>query len=166
MDYIKVGKIFNSFGIKGEVKVKALTSDLNRFNFEGPYYLADDKKEVFLESYRPHKNFLIFKFKEFSNINEVLPFKDTFIYVAEDDIIDLPEDSYFYHDLIGLDVYHGDRYLGKIDTILEGPANDVYQVKGKDSEYLIPAVKEFILDVDLNKGSMQVKLIEGMQDEI
>lgn len=161
MDKIKVGKIINTHGLKGELKVLALTDDENRFNDLNEIYIENNKYNI--ENVRYNKNFPMIKLKNYSDINDVLKFKDKYIYISEDDLVELEEDSYFIFQIKGLKVFTVDGLeVGIVKDVLTPGANDVYVVKGKDKDHLIPAVKEFIEKIDLENGKIIIKPIEGL----
>lgn len=165
MDYIQVGNIINSHGLKGEVKLYPLTNDLERFNYLKTAYLGKDKLKVKIEKIKFHKGLVILKFKEFNDINEILDFKNDYLYVDRQNLVDLPKDTYFIFDLIDCDLIDvNGNFLGKIVDVIQSNANDVYVVKDKliDKEYLIPAVKEFIKEVDIKNKTIIIDPIEGM----
>ncbi len=165
MDYIKVGRITNTHGIKGELRVFPLTDNIERFNDLKIVYLGDNKEKVEIEDVKYHKGLAIIKFKEFDNINQVLKFKDEFVYIDAEDKVQLPEDHYFIFDIVDCTVYDtvGNK-IGVVTDVLLYSANDVYVVKAhdKDKEYLIPAVKEFVKEVDIQNKKIIIDPIEGM----
>lgn len=165
MDYVQIGKIINTHGIKGELKLYPLTDDINRFSYLKIAYLGDNKLKVQIENVKYHKNMVIVKFKEFNNINEVLSYKDEFIYVDEEEIIKLPKNHYFIFDIVDCQVFNtaGEK-IGIVTDVIQSASNDVYVVKNveKNKEYLIPAVKEFFVDIDINNKRIIVDPIEGM----
>ena len=164
-DYTIVGKITNTHGIKGEVKIFPLTDDMERFDHLKRAYIGESKTGVNLERVRYHKNLAIIKFKEYDDINEVLKFKDNYIYVDDEEKVILPEDHFFIYDLIDSQVFDMESNLvGNLIDVLKGPSNDVYIVKNmdKNKEYLIPAVKEFIIEVNINDKKIVINPIEGM----
>ncbi len=165
MDYIKVGRIINTHGIKGEVKVFPLTDNVERFNDLKKAYLGDNKLRVEIESVKYHKGLAIIKFKEFNNINDILQYKEQFIYIDEEDKVELPEGRYFIFDLVDCNVYDTEgNKLGIVTDVLQYAANDVYVVKDeeKNKTYLIPAVKEFIIEIDIHNKRIIIDPIEGM----
>lgn len=167
MDYIKVGQIIGTFGIRGEIKLFPITSDINRFSKPVEYYIGIDGPKVTVSKYRQDKNILIIKFNEFDNINLVEKYKGEYLYISSDDLMELEEDQYYHHELIGLKVYEDAEFIGEIVNIIENPSNDIYVVKTFNGvEFYLPAVKQFILNVDLDNRIMKVKLIQGMKDEI
>lgn len=164
MEYIKVGEVLNTHGIKATLKVMALTDNIERFDDkDAVYYLGDKKDKVSLKSYSIRKGFLYMDFNEFDNINQVLEYKGKFIYVDKEDRYELKDKNVFYlDDLIGLKVYENEDYLGDLVEVLPLNGNDVYRISDGRRDILIPAVKEFIKEVEIDKGTMKVVRIEGM----
>lgn len=165
MEYIIIGKIINTHGIKGEVKVFPLTDDIKRFDFLNYAYIGEGKTKVCLEKVKYHKNLAILKFKEYNNINDIEKLKNSFIYVDEQERIILPENHFFIYELINSQVFDKEMNLiGLLTDIIQGSSNDVYVVQDKvnDKEYLIPAVKEFVINVDIENKKIVIDPIEGM----
>lgn len=165
MDYTIIGKIINSHGIKGEVKIYPFTDDMDRFIDLKKVYIGDSKKEVHLKTVKFHKGFPIIGFDEFDDINQILNLKDQLIYVDDKDRIKLPEDHYFIYDLVDCEVFDTtNNKIGQIIDVLQNVSNDVYVVKDEFShkEYLIPAVKQFVKLVDVENKKIVINPIEGM----
>lgn len=165
MDYTIVGKIINSHGIQGEVKIFPLTDDVERFSILKVAYLGEEKIKVNLAGVKYQKGLAILRFKEYNNINDILKFKDDYIYVDEDNKIKLPEDHFFIHDIINCKVYDlKGTYIGTVVDVIQAASNDVYVVKDdiNNKEYLIPAVKQFIKDVNIKGKQISIDPIEGM----
>lgn len=165
MDYIKVGWIANTHGIKGELKIHPLTDDINRFDDLKKVYIGNNKVAAEIERVKYIKGWVILKFKEFNNINEVLQYKGDYIYIDERDRVELPEDHFFIFDIIDCSVYttKGEK-VGLVVDVLQYASNDVYVVKdhNNEKEYLIPAVKEFVVEVDVEDKKIIIDPIEGM----
>lgn len=164
-DYTIIGKITNTHGVRGEVKIFPLTDDIERFGYLKKAFIGENKVKVNLERVRYHKNLAIIKFEEYKDINEVLKFKDNYIYVDEEERVVLPKDHFFIYDLIGLQVFNMEsKLIGTLVDVIKGPSNDVYVVKDleKNKEYLIPAVKEFIKEVNISDKKLIIDPIEGM----
>ena len=155
-----IGKIINTHGIKGELKVEPYTFDNKRFSKLKSVYVGNDLKEFLIKKVRVN-NFVYITFEEFENINDVLNLKGLEIYIKDEDRLDLEEDQYYISDIIGKKVYDTeDNYIGILKNVLEYPANDVFIIESDDkSIYQIPAVKEFIKKID---SIITIKLIEGM----
>lgn len=161
--HIQVGKIINTHGIKGDVKIMPLTEDKNRFKKLEYIYIEGIEEKMFIEKVWFKKNFPILKLKGYNNINDVLKFKEKYLLIDETQKVELSEDEYFIYDMIGLEVYDNEKNkIGAIKDVLKPGANDVYVVKNGNKEYLIPAAKEFIKKVDIEAGKMIIQPIEGM----
>ncbi|SES72582.1 16S rRNA processing protein RimM [Pseudobutyrivibrio sp. C4] len=170
-DLYQVGSITQTHGIRGEVKVFPLTDDISRFkNMKN--LLLDAGKEGYIslevENARPQKNLVILKFKGIDNINDIEKYKGHGLYVTKDNRVDLKEDEYFIADLIGCDVYldsDKDNRFGTISDVMETGANDVYEITLESGKtVLVPAIKDCILDVDIEGGRMEIHLMEGLID--
>lgn len=165
MEYTIVGKLVNTHGIKGEVKIYPLTDDVGRFNYLKRAYLGEKKIPINIEGVKYHKGMAILKFKEYNDINEVLKFKDDYLFVDDENRVVLPENHYFISDLIDCKVYDmSNNYIGNIKDVLQGYSNDVYVIKDKDSikEFLVPVVKEFVKKVDIKEKLILIDPLEGM----
>lgn len=165
MEYIQVGKIVNTHGIKGDVKVLPLTDDVKRFEDLKNVYLGDEKLKLEIEKVGYTKGNVLLRFKNYLNINEVERFKNLFLWIDQEDKVKLPKDSYFLTDILGLEVYLKEgNYLGTVVDILQPGANDVYIIKSGKKEYLIPALKDVVIEVDILEGKMVIDPIDGMLD--
>ena len=155
-----IGKIINTHGIKGELKVEPYTFDNKRFSKLKSVYVGNDLKEFLIKKVRVN-NFVYITFEGFENINDVLNLKGLEIYIKDEDRLGLEEDQYYISDIIGKKVYDTeDNYIGILKNVLEYPANDIFIIESDDkSIYQIPAVKEFIKKID---SIITIKLIEGM----
>ena len=165
MEYITVGKIIGSHGIKGQVKIFPLTNDSKRFDFLNYAYIGEERILVHLENVKYHKNFAILKFKEYDNINDIEKFKNNFMYVDEKEKIVLEEDHFFIYELINSQVFDKEMNLiGLLIDVIQGASNDVYVIQDNknEKEYMIPAVKEFITKVDIKNKEIIIDPIEGM----
>lgn len=163
MEYIQVGKIVNTHGINGDVKVVPFTDDIKRFEKLKIIFIGDEKLQMEISKVGYVKGNVLLRFKDHENINYVEKFKNQFIYIDEKDKVKLPKDSYFIHDIIGLDMYLIDgAKIGKVKDVLQPGANDVYVVKGEGKEYLIPAIRDVIKEVDLDEGKIIIEPLEGL----
>lgn len=160
-DKFEVGKIVNTFGIKGEVKVALYTEDINNFKNNSKVYV--NEKEMQVEKSRLQKNMLILKLKGIDNMNDAEDLRGSIIKVDRSKN-DLPEGTYYIADLIGLDVYTEDGNLfGKVTDIYNTGANDIYTVKTQDGkEVLLPAIKDVIKQVDIQNQKIIVHILKGL----
>ena len=162
MEFIEAGKIVNTHSVYGELKVQPW-SDTDDFlcDFDVVYI---EGKPFEVERARVHKTCVLLKLAGINNINEAQKYRNKCVCVDRDEV-ELDDGAYFIADLEGLTVIDTDgTELGKIREVLTLPSNDVYVIRGRD-EYMIPAVEEFIREVDLNAGVMHVCTIPGMKTE-
>ncbi len=163
MERVKVGQITAPVGIKGEIRVFPYTDGTARFSDIEKLFLGDEKILRRVEKIRADKNLIILKLEGIDdrNTSETLRGKDLF--VPKDDY-ELDEDSYFYDDLIGCSIVTEDGLTaGILTNIIQNTAQDLYEIKTEDGKsFLLPAVKEFILDVDIENKRIKVHLIEGI----
>lgn len=164
-DLLQVGVITTTHGIRGEVKVFPTTDDPRRFE-ELPSILLDTGKELCeleIQRVKYFKQFVILKFRDVDDINEIEPYKGKSLYVTRDMAVPLEENEYYIADLIGMDVFLEDGSLfGRIKDVLETGANDVYIVQTQEKEVLIPAIKDCILQVDVESNKMVIHLMKGL----
>ncbi len=161
-----IGKIINTHGIKGEVKVLPLTDDPARFEDLEWVYLSynNQLEKKIIQSIRYQKNNIILKFKDINSIDEIEKYKSCMLVIDREMAVELPENTYFIRDLIGVEVrLENGESLGKIIDVIETGSNDVYVIKpNKGSDILIPAIKQVIQHVDIEENIMIVKLLEGL----
>lgn len=168
MKFYNVGKIVNTHGIRGEVRVIATTDFVDqRFAKGATLYLAgsDQSLALTVESARPHKGSMLVKFVGYDNINDVQAFRNHELTVAEEDQQPLEDGAYYYHQIIGLDVETlSGEHLGTIKEILSPGANDVWVVQrpGK-ADLLLPKIDQVIKEVDLAHHLVKVELMEGLE---
>ena len=166
--FLQVGVITSPHGVRGEVKVFPTTDDVTRFKKLKEVILEEKRgqRTLAIEQVKFFKNMVILKFKEFNNINEVEKYKNAELYVTREDAIDLEEGEYFICDLIGLDVVDEDsNVIGKLTDVLQSAANDVYEITDNSGKtHLFPAIKECVLNVNLDEGRMYVHVMKGLMD--
>ena len=165
-DLLKVGVITTTHGVRGEVKVFPTTDDAERF-LDIEYVLLDTGKELRrlnIKNVKFFKNLAILKFEGIDNINDIERYKGRDLWIPREEAQELGEDEYYVGDLIGMDVLleNGEKF-GVLSDVMETGANDVYVVELPDhQEVLLPAIRECILDVDLEENVMTVHLMKGL----
>jgi len=158
-EFLEAGKIVNTHGIKGEVKIQPW-ADTPEFLLE-PQHIYIEKKPVKILSGRVHKGMLIAVLEGVEDINAAMSLKNKLVYINRDEI-KLEDGEFFIQDIIGASVVTEDgAEVGKLSDVLELPGGNVYEVRG-EREILIPAVPEFVLEVDIPNMRIVVRLIEGM----
>ena len=168
MDLLEVGKIINTHGLRGEVKVAPWTDTPDVFEDLDVVYLKRRSEELKLtiKNIKYQKNNLIIKFSEYNDINEVEPLKNSVLYAERSALGELPEGVYYIADLIGMTVKKEDgEVIGKIKEVLQTGANDVYVVgREKLRDLLIPVIDGVVLSVDTKNSEVTVSLMEGLED--
>ena len=167
-DLLQVGIITSTHGVRGEVKVYPTTDDPRRFRRLKEVVLDTGKEKLNLEieGVKFFKQFVILKFKGLDNINDIEKYRQKSLYVTRKNAVRLQRDEYFIADLIDLKVQDEDgKELGTVKDVIETGANDVYEVEMADGKsLLLPAIKQCILNVDVENGVMQVHVLEGLLD--
>ncbi|MDR2977015.1 MAG: ribosome maturation factor RimM [Streptococcaceae bacterium] len=169
-EYYRVAVIVNTQGLQGEVRVKSF-SDFPEARFKKGVALAlFDKSGTFVENLtvtraRAAKNLWIVKFSGIDNINSAEKLRDFTLKIAAENLSDLDEGEFYYHEIIGLDVYENDKRIGQISEILQPGANDVWVIKrqGK-ADLLLPYIPSVVLSVDLSGKRVNVEVPEGLDD--
>ena len=164
-DLLKVGVITTTHGVRGEVKVYP-TTDADRF-LDLEYVLLDtgrENRKLEIENVKYFKNLVILKFRGIDNINDIERYKRCPLLVERKDAVELEEDEYFIADMIGIEVVtEDDKPFGTLKDVMETGANDVYVIDTDEhGEVLVPAIRECILDVDIENQKMKIHLMDGL----
>jgi 16S rRNA processing protein RimM len=166
--WYNVGKIVNTHGIKGEVRIISRTDfPEERYKVGNTLhiFIADKEPiEVTVQSHRTHKNFDLVTFEGYDNVNDVEKFKDSLVKVNESQLGELEEGEYYFHEIIGCTVVTEEgEELGAIKEILTPGANDVWVVKGaKGKEILIPFIDDIVKEIDIEVKRITIHLMEGL----
>lgn len=163
--FLQVGVISSTHGIRGEVKVFPTTDDPLRFKKLKKVLLDTGREQLELEvqSVKFFKQFVIVKFKGIDNINDIEKYKGKGLFVPREDAVPLDEDEYYIADLIGMEVVTDEGEFGILRDVMETGANEVYIIDSKEhGEVLIPAIRDCILDVDVENRRMKIRLMDGL----
>ncbi len=162
MNYIYIGDIVNTHGLKGEVRI------ISEFKFKDSvfkkdmkFYIGKEKKEEVVSTYRKHKEYDMVTFNTKDYIDDVIIYKGEPVYVNRDDLV---YDGYLDEDLIGLDVYCNNENIGHVDSILRTNAHEILVVQN-GCKHMIPNVDEFIENVDLSNRRLDIKYMKGLLNE-
>lgn len=165
-EYFEVGQIVNTFGIKGFVKVKPFTDDMERFEELKSVLVIKNKEqiEMQIEQVKYQQTVVLLKFKGIEDINMAEKLKGCYLKIKRKDARKLPKDTYFIADLIGLNVYTEEgQLLGKVDDIYNNKSNDVYVIKDElGKQILLPGIKEVMKQIDIDNEKIVVHLINGL----
>ncbi len=163
MDYIKVGTIVNTFGLRGELKIQSL-SDFTELRFKvGQELLIEYENDydiVIVKTMRFHKGFVLCSFNELQDINLVEKYKGCDIYISREFIQNLPVGEYYFFELKGCDVYENNAKIGQVKDVEEG-YQTILRIDTDGREVLVPYVDAFIKNVDVKARRIDVSLIEG-----
>lgn len=167
-DLLRVGVVTSPHGVRGEVNVFPTTDDMKRFKKLKTVILdmGKEQKTLEIEQVKFFKNMVILKFKGIDNINEVEAFRKKDLLVTRDQAVKLEPGENFIADMIGLNVVTDEgTVLGTLSDVMQTGANDVYCVRtGEGKEVLLPAIKDCILNVDLEKQEILVHILDGLLD--
>ena len=163
--FLQVGVISSTHGIRGEVKVFPTTDDPARFK-KLKIVLLDTGKELTeleVQSVKFFKQFVILKFRGIDNITDIEIYKGKSLLVPREDAVELEENEYYIADLIGMEVVTDEGEFGILRDVMETGANEVYIIDSKEhGEVLIPAIRDCILDVDVENRRMKIRLMDGL----
>lgn len=168
MDRLEVGKIVNTHGLRGEVKVVCWTDYPEVFE-EIDYVWAKRKSEeikLSIKNIKYQKNNIIVKFSEIESIDQAEGFKNCVLLADRTSLPELDEGVYYIADLIGCEVFEEDgNMLGKISDVFNTGANDIYAVSApQKKDLLIPVLPETVLNVDIENKKVIVRLLEGLDE--
>lgn len=165
-EYFEIGQIVNTFGVKGMVKVKPFTDDIEQFERLKTILVIKNKEtiEMKIEEVKYHKNMVLLKLSGIEDMTMAEKYKGCSIKIHRKDARKLEENEYFIADIIGSDVYtDAGEYLGKVDDIYNSGAQDIYVVKDElGKQVLLPSIKEVILDIDVENQKVTVHILKGL----
>ncbi len=167
-ELLEVGKITNTHGLRGEVKVVTWTDYPEVFETIKHVTIKSPLKDIKLgiTEVKYQKENIILKFREISNIDDAQKLKGQIILAERSELGELPDGVYYITDIIGLDVYSDDgRFLGKVSDIFSAGSSDIYAVKRTGmKDLLIPSTKETNMNIDIQGGRVTVHLIDGLEE--
>ncbi len=167
-EWATIGKIVAPFGIRGELKVRPLTDIPDRFVSLEAVYLSSNHARCAIKSVRPYKgDMLLLKLDGIDDANAAEMLREDDLCIPLDQLAKLPPDVYYQHDIVGLRVFRlDDRFVGVIGEIMPTGGNDVYVIKADDGrEFLIPAIKDVIKQIDLVRRVMYIDPMKGLLDD-
>ena len=168
-NWFNVGKIVNTHGVRGELKIVSKTDfPEERYQVGNTLYLFLPKQKdpiaLVIKTHRNHKNFDLLTFEGYEDINQVEKFKEGLLKVPEDQLHDLEEGEYYLHEIVGCKVITNDgTEIGTIKEVLSPGANDVWVVKGeRGKEHLIPYIEDIVKDIDIENQLITIEPMEGL----
>ena len=164
--YLEIGQIVNTFGIKGMVKVKSFTDNIERFSNLEKIYIKNKsgQTEYKIQEVKYHKNMVLIKFEGIENPEQADLLRNSYLIVDRETEEPLEAGRYYIVDMIGLDVFTDDNeYLGKLEDIYNTGSNDIYVVKNElGKQILLPAIEDVIKNIDMDNKKVIVHLIPGL----
>ena len=164
MKYVLIGKIVNTHGLKGEIRI------LSEFRYKEKVfvpnmkvYIGPTKKEEIINTYRHHKIFDMITLHGYNNINEILKYKGDYIFINREDL-KLSHNEYLDEELINLSVYANDLLIGTVKKIEKHSKNELLVVKNQEKDYLIPYNFDIILNINIKEKRIDIKNIKGLID--
>ncbi len=166
-DYLELGQIVGTHGIKGEIRVNPWcdSPDFAK-GFKTVYFDKKGNQSVKVTACRPHGNVILMKLENVNSINDAEKLKNRMLYIKRDDA-NLPDGTWFIEELIGCDVYDADngKLYGRISDVSPTGANDVWHIADdKNYEYLIPSIKEVVIEVDVSENFVKIRPMKGIFD--
>ena len=165
-EFLEIGQIVNTFGIKGMVKVKPFTDDITRFDDLEKVYVETNKqkKEYEIEEVKYHKDMVMLKFKGIDRVEDAELLRNSYLKVNRQDEPELEEGTYYIVDLLGLDVYSDEGILlGKVEDIFNNGSCDIYDVKDElGKQLLLPAISDVIKEINLKEKKIVVHILKGL----
>ena len=165
-EYLEIGQIVNTNGLKGLLKVKPLTDDIRRFEELETVYIqkVSNLVEFKIQEVKYIKHMVLLKLEGIDDINEAEKYKNLYIKINRKDAVELKKNSYFIVDIINCEVYTDENeFLGKVVDVFPTGSNDVYTIKNSEGkEILLPAISEVIKNVDIPNKKIVVHLMEGL----
>lgn len=164
MKYVLIGKLVNTHGIRGEVRILSDFKYKDRVFKEGmKIYIGKDKICEEVTSYRYHKIFDMITMKGYTDIDQVLKYKGEYVFINKEDLV-LNEGEYLDEDIMGLRVMVDNNDIGVVKRIDKHNKNEVLVIKGLEKDYLIPYNFDIILDINLEERVIRVRNIPGLID--
>ena len=167
MDLLEVGKIVNTHGLRGEVKVVPWTDCPEVFADIDVYVKKKSEYErLDVKGIKYQKNNLIVRFSQITDINMAEKYKNQVIYAEREILGELPEGVYYIADLIGLDIVTEDgEKIGTVSDVFNTGSNDIYEVKREGKKnLLLPVIDDVVLNIDVDGGKITVRMMDGLED--
>lgn len=158
-----MGRILRPHGIRGEVRMEVLTAYPERLSLHQVLYVGPDYAPCPVEQIRFHQGAALLKFANCNDRTTAETLRGSLVYIPLEEAVPLEEGEYYLFQVIGVEVFSdGGESLGQVVDVLESPAHDIYVVRGPRGEFLVPAVEEFVRELDLVARRMTIALLPGL----
>lgn len=165
MSLISIGIVQKPHGVRGELKIFPKTDFIKERFKKGQvvqFQLNGKTTELVIETTRMHKGSVLIKFEGLNSLNDVEFFHKGELFVPRDEMHELPEDEYYFVDLVGCGVYRDNEHIGTVTEIVETPAHPVMRIEGEERDILVPFVERFIASVDTSEKRIDINWMEGL----
>jgi 16S rRNA processing protein RimM len=162
--HLAIGRVVKPHGLAGEVEVHILTDFPDRFETLKMVYLGEDHTPVVIESQRWHGRRVLLKLEGCDDREDAEKLRRKLVYVPADEAVPLEENEYYLHEIVGLQAWTTEgEYLGRVEEVIGTGSNDVYVVNDGARETLIPALSDVVLNIDIERGRIEVHLKKGLR---
>lgn len=162
MNLVEIGKISSSHGLKGAFKIERYIDDIDDFFQFKEIYVFGYSEPFEVTDVYTKKQSVYLKLKGIDDIGTIERLIGDSIYVDEADFSELKDGEFFHRDLIGLDVYEDKKCIGRVSNVINGASQDIVVISHNDDEAMIPFVKEFFSNVDIENNKIEINSIEGL----
>lgn len=163
MKFVYLGKVANTHGVRGDIKINPYVNNFERFKLLKSVYIKNETNKYTVIGCKQAKNQIILQLKELNSLEDAALLKNCEVFIDRKNAVKLPEDEYFVFDLVKCKIYQNDVLIGKLEDVISTGSNDVYVVsrEGK-KDLLIPALKTVVLNIDIENEKIDVKLPNGL----
>ncbi len=165
-EFLEIGKFVGTHGVRGMVRIQPWSDDGEFLTCFKKFYLENGKTKIEMSKITPHGNVVIAAVKGVDSIEEAEKLRGQVLYIKRDDA-HLPEGRYFVSEIIGSQVFDADSgaLLGTLSDVSPTGANDVWHIKSGEKEYLVPAIPDVIVNVDINNDKIVIRPLKGIFDD-
>ncbi|MBR3969215.1 MAG: 16S rRNA processing protein RimM [Clostridia bacterium] len=165
-EFLEIGKFVGTHGVRGMVRIQPWSDDGEFLTQFKKFYLDNGKTQIELNKITPHGNVIIAAVKGIDSIELAEGLRNQVLYIKRDDA-HLPEGRYFVSEIIGAQVFDADsnQLLGTLSEVSPTGANDVWHIKSSDKEYLVPAIPDVIVNVDISADKVLIRPLKGIFDD-
>ena len=165
-EFLEIGKFVGTHGVRGMVRIQPWSDDAEFLTEFKNFYLDSGKTEISMSKIAPHGNVVIAQIKDINTIEEAEKFRNKTLYIKRDDA-KLPEGRYFVSEIIGANVFDADTdaLLGVLSEVSPTGANDVWHIKNGEREFLVPAIADVIVDIDIDSDRVIIRPLKGIFDD-
>lgn len=165
-DFLEIGKIVGTHGVRGMIRIQPWSDNGDFLTKFKNFYLENGKTKIEMDKITPHGNVVISAIKGVNTIEDAEKLRNQILYIKRSDA-KLPEGRYFVSEIIGSKVIDAetDEQIGTLTDVSQTGANDVWHIKKGEKEYLVPAIPDVVIDVDIDNDVVKIKLLKGIFDD-